>query len=249
MAGDLLPNASLDSKIATGFHRQTLTNREGGIDNNQFRFEATIDRANTIAATWIGLTMGCAQCHDHKYDPISQKDYYQLFAFVENVEESDIDAPLPGEIGPYLKNRDEYRSKRRALLEEYGVPALQADWEKQMLEASANPGKRTDWDLAWDCLLKLTETGDGEKIMRVPLDSRTERERDILTDHFVRNYHFAVDQKRYKEVKFDELDKKLRELEADVSATLPGDDDCRGRHRRRSHTFVFAAIIGPMASR
>jgi hypothetical protein len=66
VAGDLLPNASLDDRIATGFHRNTLTNREGGIDNNQFRFEAASDRANTIAATWMGLTMGCAQCHDHK---------------------------------------------------------------------------------------------------------------------------------------------------------------------------------------
>ncbi len=65
-----------------------------------------------------------------------------------------------------------------------------------MLEAAANPGKRTDWDLAWDCLLKLTESGDGEKIMRIPLDQRTERERDILTDHFIRNYHFAVGQNR-----------------------------------------------------
>ena len=80
----------------------------------------------------------------------------------------------------------------RALLEEYNVAALQADWEKQMLEAAANPGKRTDWDLAWDCLLKLTESGDGEKIMRIPLDRRTERERDILTDHFVRNYHLLL---------------------------------------------------------
>ena len=110
-------------QIATGFHRNTLTNREGGVDNKQFRFEATIDRTNTVAATWMGLTVGCAQCHDHKYDPISQKDYYQLFAFVENVEESDIDAPLPGEIGPYLKNRDEYRSKRRALLRGIRCPS------------------------------------------------------------------------------------------------------------------------------
>lgn len=212
VAGDLVPGAGDSNRIATGFHRNTLTNREGGIDNKQFEFEAAIDRANTIAGAWMGLTMGCAQCHDHKYDPISQKDYYQLFAFVENLEEVDIDAPLPGEIGPYLRSRDEYRSKRRALLEEHNAAALQADWEKQMLEASANPGKRTDWDLAWDCLLKLTETGDGEKIMRVPLERRTEREQDILTDHFARNYHFAVGQKRYKELKLDELDKKLREL-------------------------------------
>jgi hypothetical protein len=213
VAGDLLPNASIDDRIATGFHRNTLTNREGGIDNNQFRFEAAIDRANTIAATWMGLTMGCAQCHDHKYDPISQKDYYQFFAFVDKINEADIDAPLPGEIGPYIKSRDEYRDKRQALLDQYKVPQLQADWERQMLEAAANPGKRTDWDLAWDCLLKLTEGGDdGEKIMRIPLEKRTERERDILTNHFVRNYHFAVGHKVYKELKLDELDKKLKEL-------------------------------------
>jgi hypothetical protein len=81
-----------------------------------------------------------------------------------------------------------------------------------MLEAAANPGKRTDWDLAWDCLLKLTETGEGDKIMRIPLAQRTERERDILTDHFIRNYHFAVGQKVYKEHKLDELDKKLKDL-------------------------------------
>ena len=225
VAGDLLPNASLDDRIATGFHRNTLTNREGGIDNNQFRFEAAIDRANTIAATWMGLTMGCAQCHDHKYDPISQKDYYQLFAFVDKIEEADIDAPLPGEIGPYIKSRDEYRAKRKALLDQYKVPQLQADWERQMLEASANPGKRTDWDLAWDCLLKLTEGGDdGEKIMRIPLEKRTERERDILTNHFVRNYHFAVGQKVYKELKLDELDKKLKELVRELSAAFASDD-------------------------
>lgn len=212
IAGDLLPGAGQNERIATGFHRNTLTNREGGIDNNQFQFETAIDRTNTVAATWFGLTAGCAQCHDHKYDPFSQKDYYQLFAFFENLEEADIDAPLPGEIGPYLKNRDEYRAKRQALLAEFKVAELQVDWESQMLEAAANPGKRTDWDLAWDCLLKLTETGEGDKIMRIPLAQRSEPERDILTDHFVRNYHFAVGQKVYKEVKFDQLDKKLREL-------------------------------------
>jgi mono/diheme cytochrome c family protein len=212
VAGDLTPGASADSLIATGFHRNTLTNREGGIDNKQFEFENAVDRTNTVAATWMGLTAGCAQCHDHKYDPFSQKDYYQLFAFFENLEEKDIDAPLAGELGPYLRTRDEYRAKRQSLLAEYKVPEMQVDWERQMLEASANPGKRTDWDLAWDCLLKLTEFGDGEKIMRIPLAQRSERERDILTDHFVRNYHFAVGQKVYKEAKFDELDKKLKEL-------------------------------------
>jgi hypothetical protein len=215
IAGDLLPDAGVDAKIATGFHRQTLTNREGGIDNNQFRFEAALDRTNTVASAWLGLTAGCAQCHDHKYDPFSQKDYYSLFAFFENINEADIFAPLPGEIGPWVKSRDEYRAKREALLHQYNVRTLQTDWERQMLQAAAEPGKRTDWDLAWDCLLKLTEGGDdGERIIRIPAEKRTEREADVLTTHFIRNYHFAVGQKRWKELKLDELDKKLKELHA-----------------------------------
>ena len=212
IAGDLLPAAGIEERVATGFHRQTLTNREGGVDNKQFEFEAAVDRTNTVATAWLGLTMGCAQCHDHKYDPISQKDYYSLFAFFENLEEVDIDAPIPGEIGPWLKSRDRYRAERERLLSEYKVPELQPAWEKRMLEAAANPGKWTDWDLAWDCLLKLTEGGDGEKIIRKPPELRTERERDVLTDHFIRNYHFAVGPKEYERVRFKELDEKLRAL-------------------------------------
>lgn len=212
IAGDLLPNSTAEQKVATGFHRNTLTNREGGIDNNQFLFENALDRSNTVAAAWMALTTGCAQCHNHKYDPISQKEHYQLLAFFDNVDEVDIDAPLAGELGPYLRKRNEYRAKREEVLKEYKVPELMPVWEEHMLRAEANPGKETDWDLAWDCLLKLTESGDGRKIMHIPAPQRTERQWDILTDHFIRNYHFAVGPKKYDEVKFKELDKKLREL-------------------------------------
>ncbi|MFN3324944.1 MAG: PSD1 and planctomycete cytochrome C domain-containing protein [Bryobacteraceae bacterium] len=212
IAGDLLPGAGIEQRVATGFHRNTLTNREGGIDNRQFQFETAVDRANTVATAWLGITMGCAQCHDHKYDPISQRDYYQLYAFFENLDEVYIDAPMPGELGPYLRTRDEYQARREALLAEYRVPELQPEWERRLLEASANPGKWTDWDLAWDCLLKLTEFGDGENILRTPPERRSARERDVLIDHFVRNYHFAVGPTVYEKVKFKELDRKLREL-------------------------------------
>ncbi len=81
LAGDLLPNPTTEQRIATGFHRNTLVNQEGGTDAEQFRNEAVVDRVNTTGAVWLGLTIGCAQCHNHKYDPISQRDYYQLFAF------------------------------------------------------------------------------------------------------------------------------------------------------------------------
>ena len=212
LAGDLLPNATVEQRVATGFHRNTLTNREGGVDNEQFRFENVIDRAATTGTVWLGLTVGCAQCHDHKFDPTTQKDFYSLAAFFDNAEETQIDAPLAGELGPWLRTRDEYREKRQELLSEYHVAALQTEWEARMLDAAANPGKHTDWDLAWDVLLKLTVGGDGEKIIRKKPEARTERERDVLTDHFIKNYFFAVGDKKNEEVKFKELDGKLTAL-------------------------------------
>src|ERR1043166_4704432 len=81
LAGDLLSKATLEQKIATGFHRNTQINQEGGIDPEQFRVESILDRVNTTSTAFLGLTIGCAQCHDHKFDPISQREYYQLFAF------------------------------------------------------------------------------------------------------------------------------------------------------------------------
>jgi hypothetical protein len=214
LAGDLLPNATVEQKVATGFSRHTLTNREGGIDNNQFRFENVADRSTTVGSVWLGLTTGCAQCHDHKYDPFRQKDFYQMYAFFDNAEEEDIDAPLPGETGLWLRKAAEFEKKREALIAEYKVREKQPAWEVDMLDAFKNPGRRTDWDLAWDCLLKLTEGGDGGKIIKIPAAQRTTREKRILETHFIRNYHFAIGQKAYKEVKFDELDKKLKDLEA-----------------------------------
>jgi hypothetical protein len=115
IAGDELPNATVEEKVATGFQRNTLTNREGGIDTEQFRFENLVDRTATVGTVWLGLTIGCAQCHDHKYDPLKQKDFYRLSAFFDNLEEVDIDAAMPGELGPWLAKRDEYRAKRDQL--------------------------------------------------------------------------------------------------------------------------------------
>ena len=87
LAGDLLPNATVSQQVATGFHRNTSFNEEGGTDPEQFRVERTVDRTNTTGAVWLGLTVGCCQCHNHKYDPLSQKEYYQLYAFFDSCEE------------------------------------------------------------------------------------------------------------------------------------------------------------------
>ena len=91
-AGDLLPNHTTEQLIATGFHRNTPSNFEGGIDFEQYRVEAVADRVATTGAVFLGLTTGCARCHDHKFDPISQREFYELFAFLNNVDEVDQEA-------------------------------------------------------------------------------------------------------------------------------------------------------------
>ena len=96
LAGDLLPAPDLDALVATGFHRNTLINQEGGVDAEQFRVESVIDRTNTTGAVWLGLTFACAQCHHHKYDPISQQDYYQLYAFFDSTRDvNDVGPTIP----------------------------------------------------------------------------------------------------------------------------------------------------------
>ena len=88
MAGDLLPNHTTEQLIATGFHRNTLINQEGGTSDEQFRVEAVVDRVNTTGAVYLGLTIGCAQCHQHKFDPLSQRDFYELYAIFNNCEDN-----------------------------------------------------------------------------------------------------------------------------------------------------------------
>jgi len=97
IAGDLLPGATDSQRVATGFHRNTMINEEGGIDKEQFRVEAVFDRVNTTGAVFLGLTLGCAQCHDHKYDPISQRDYYRIFACFNSDEDLTISVRRAGD--------------------------------------------------------------------------------------------------------------------------------------------------------
>ena len=90
----MLPNATLEQKIATGFNRNHVLTTEGGIIEDEYRVEYVADRVHTTSSVFLGLSLGCARCHDHKYDPISQKEYYQFFAFFNN---------LPDKTVPYSK--------------------------------------------------------------------------------------------------------------------------------------------------
>jgi mono/diheme cytochrome c family protein len=112
LAGDLLPNPTLEQRIATGFHRNTLINEEGGTDAEQFRVEAVADRVATTGSAMLGLTLECARCHEHKFDPIAQREFYEFFAFFNSCDEPTIDAPTPEQVASgAMENRVKFREQ------------------------------------------------------------------------------------------------------------------------------------------
>ncbi len=142
LAGDLLPNATPDQKIATGFNRNHMINFEGGAIPEEYLNEYIIDRVETTSTTWLGLTMGCARCHSHKYDPISQKEFYQFYAFFNSVPELGLDGRT-GNAAPVLSlPTDEQKAEQRRLtdaiqdlndaLSDKNVEPLQREWEKTL---------------------------------------------------------------------------------------------------------------------
>jgi hypothetical protein len=153
LAGDLLPNATLSQKIATAFNRNHRTSAEGGIVDEEFRVEYVADRTQTTSEVWMGLTVGCARCHDHKFDPITQKDFYSLFAFFNNVPEKGfvwnfgnedpvIKAPLPDQ-QKHLAELDRQVESAQLKVKKL-QPAIereQAKWERSL---KAN-GSQTSW--------------------------------------------------------------------------------------------------------
>ncbi len=130
LAGDLLPGASDDDRLATAFHRHTMTNDEGGTDDEEFRTAAVVDRVNTTGEIFLGLTVACAQCHTHKYDPITQTDYFRLFALFNTTADADRedDAPVlsvrPAPVAARIaKRREELAAESRAAARDPGAAA------------------------------------------------------------------------------------------------------------------------------
>lgn len=127
IAGDLFSQAKTEDIVATGFHRNALSNHEGGIDLEAERVKSVVDRTNAVGSAWLGLTLGCAECHSHKYDPISQQDYYRMFAFFNSIDDVDIDVPRrPNARELSLAGRDLVAARLRYLA---ATAAGQREWE------------------------------------------------------------------------------------------------------------------------
>jgi hypothetical protein len=161
-AGDLLPNPTTEQLIATGFHRNTPSNFEGGIDFEQYRVEAIADRVATTGAAFMGLTLGCARCHDHKYDAVTQREFYQIFAFWNNVDEVDKEADRKYFNRPFLTiGTDEQKAEL-------------AKWEADVVDLEAKMRARQE---------KLTEDFEKDEVfleLRKQLNARRKQKPNIL---------------------------------------------------------------------
>ncbi|MCI0464209.1 MAG: PSD1 and planctomycete cytochrome C domain-containing protein [Gemmataceae bacterium] len=145
IAGDLLPGPTTDQLIATAFHRNTLTNTEGGTDDEEFRSVAVVDRVNTTMQVWMGVTMACAQCHDHKYDPLSQEEYFKVYALLNQTEDSDKpdNRPvLPTPTPEQTAEKSRLEAENAALEKRWARPEFKAAferWEERQVREKKDP--------------------------------------------------------------------------------------------------------------
>ena len=156
IAGDLLGEPKIDQLVATAFHRNTQTNSEGGTDDEEFRNEAVVDRVNTTMSVWMGTTMACAQCHTHKYDPITQKEYFEMFAIFNSTADED-----RKDEAPILELFSDEQNRKRKALEE----SIAEEW--RTLEAELSKKEHRTRRLEWE---KRLISGEGWQPL-VPLES------------------------------------------------------------------------------
>ena len=184
LAGDLIPNATIQQKVASGFHRNVMTSDEGGLIDAEYRNLYVVDRVATTGVTWLGMTVACAQCHDHKYDPITQVDFYKLYAFFNNVPENGKDGVRDRNPMPYLRvasmqDEDQLRqyesqwSETQAKMADLNksLAEKQPSWEKEFLVSNDKSELPKPFvQFAFD------ENGDGSTQDGKPLVSTTHGE-------------------------------------------------------------------------
>jgi Protein of unknown function (DUF1553)/Protein of unknown function (DUF1549)/Planctomycete cytochrome C len=237
LAGDLLPNPTTENKIASGFNRNTRFNEEQGSDPQEFVVRYTVDRTSTLGQVWLGLTLGCAECHSHKFDPISQKEFYQLYAFFTGIKEPMISGnhnlPLP----PLLRMPRPEQVKELIYVKK-DLAGFQA-----AIDAQLKNFQYIDWSIlnkkqpllsqkAWEKVAANNSNlpADMKAILRIPIDRRTDAQKKLLRDHYIR---FVFRDARDV---FDPLNKKSVELlarqkkiEQSIPYTLISEERARPR--------------------
>ncbi|MCH2125410.1 MAG: PSD1 and planctomycete cytochrome C domain-containing protein [Pirellulaceae bacterium] len=233
IAGDLLPDATLEQRIATGFHRNTLINGEGGTDQEQFRVDAVADRVATTGAVFLGLTLGCARCHQHKFDPLSQREYYQIFAFFNNCDEPTMEAPSDWQIA------DGWVEKRTAMLEEIKVKQDELKGQQAEIEK-----KQREWETTITPERRAKYPGNVQEAILKAFDERDGNEKKLVGDVYLK-----TDEARASFALIDEIN-ALREAAPQIATTMVlqerSDDNRRKTHVHRRGNFLdHGALVVP----
>jgi len=181
LAGDLMPGASDEQMVATAFHRNTMTNNEGGTNDEEFRNVAVVDRVNTTLAVWMGTTIACAQCHDHKYDPISQEEYFKLFALFNSTE----DADRPDESPVLAVFSDEQKRKRSEWESEIRrLERVMSTSTPELVEARHSWERLFTAEFAWTGLKPAHATSREGAQLTVGATGEVRAERKAKTDSY-----------------------------------------------------------------
>ena len=211
IAGDMLPQATTDQIVATGFHRNTLKNEEGGTDQEQFRVEAVVDRVSTTGSVFLGLTVGCARCHDHKYDKLSQREFYQLFALLNNADEPTLPVPTTQQVKeePAIAAEIEQVDTRieTVLANSAG---RQREWEERLTKQFAELEKSG----AAPDVLGLAD--DIRKLIAVPEMKRTAAQKKALLEEYKKHDIELVPLNNVRK----ELLERQQQLKAKITTTL-----------------------------
>ncbi len=211
LAGDMLPGATLEQKIATGFHRNTLRNEEGGTDQEQFRVDAVVDRLSTTGAAFMGLTLGCARCHDHKYDPISQREFYQLFAIFNGADEPTLSVPTEQEAAEEAPLREDIASLKKRLNDtESSSAPRQVEWEKKFLD------EVDALDKAGTAPLVVRTAEPVRELLKKPANKRSAAEKKLVLEEFRR--HDSELRTFYGMLA--ELEQRQKQLQSKITTTL-----------------------------
>lgn len=177
IAGDLLPDATVETRIATAFHRNTMTNTEGGTDDEEFRVAAVKDRLDTTLQVWMGLTMGCAKCHNHKYDPITQEQYYQAFALFNQTADADrpdespnLEAPTPAMVELAQRLDPQIAALKKRIADAPLDEVEQREWEARLADAKAEGRKQVPKEIL--------------PLLDKPAEERSDAERQKIAQQF-----------------------------------------------------------------
>jgi len=230
IAGDLLPNPSLEAKIATAFHRNTMTNTEGGTDDEEFRVAAIKDRVDTTMQVWMGLTIGCAKCHSHKYDPITHAEYYQFYAFFNQTADADLPnespvIPLPNaQILAQIERIDTEIAPLRQTLgaSTAELSTAQTKWESSLGAAGSAARKGLPKEI--------------QTILDIAADKRTKTQTEALTRYF---RSIAPDLKPVRD-KIAALEKSKPKIQ-----TVPVMVELQADHRRVTRVLKKGNFVDP----